>query len=75
MLVRAPDRRRRAASARQRRYRRRQREGSWPVTIEINAAIVNLLIAAKWLGEPDAADRPKITAAIEAMLAETAAQN
>ena len=67
---------RRAASARQARYRRRLRDGLMPVTIEIDTAIINLLIETKWLAEPDVADRHRIEAAIEGLLkASAAAEN
>jgi hypothetical protein len=70
MLQRPPRPDRTAASARQARYRRRQREGTMPVTIEVNAAILDLLIETEWLAEPDVADRRKIANAIERMLAD-----
>jgi hypothetical protein len=72
MLERLPAERRRAATARQRRYRARLKSGTMPVTVEIDATIVNMLIATEWLAERDAGDRLKIAAALTAMIADTA---
>jgi hypothetical protein len=65
---------RRAATARQRRYRARLKSGTMPITIEIDAAIVTMLVESNWLAERDAGDRLKIAAALTAMIADTAAK-
>jgi hypothetical protein len=61
------------ATARQRRFRRRQRDGTMPIQIEIDAAIVTMLLETRWLAQSDSADRAKIAAAIMRMLADAAA--
>jgi hypothetical protein len=70
-MLERPDRRR-AASARQRRYRRRACAGRIMVKIEVNAAVVELLIKTQWLTESDADDRAAIGSALERMLAYSA---
>jgi hypothetical protein len=61
-----------AANARQARWRRRARNGTMPVTVEVDARIIGLLVETKWMSEQEAADRQKIAAAIERMLADAA---
>ena len=45
-----------------------------PVAVEIDAAIVAMLIETGWLREDAAGDRAKIGAALTAMLSDTAAK-
>jgi hypothetical protein len=73
MLDRPTRDRRQAATRRQRRYRRRQRDGSMPITIDVDGPIVAMLVATGWLREADAGDRAKIAAAVTAMLKDAAA--
>jgi hypothetical protein len=60
------------ATARQRTYRRRQRDGVTPVTIECDSSIVSMMVAIGWLAEADSGDKAAIARAIERMLADTA---
>lgn len=62
-----------AARDRQRRFRARQRSGVMPIVVEIDAAIINLLIMAEWLAEADAGDKAAIARALERMLAASSA--
>jgi hypothetical protein len=61
-----------SATARQRRFRRRQRHGLMPVTIEVDSAIVAMLVETRWLAERDAGDKAAIGHAIERLLADAA---
>jgi hypothetical protein len=61
-----------SATARQRRYRRRLRTGAMPVTVDIDAPIVAMLVETRWLREADSADKAAIGRAIERMLADAA---
>ena len=56
----------------QRRYRQRADHGCTIVQVEINAQIVEMLIASRWLTEGDCGDRGKIGAAVGAMITEAA---
>jgi hypothetical protein len=69
------DRRRPAATRRQQRYRRRLRDGVMPITVEVDAAIVDLLVETRWLGERDCGDRAKIAAALNEMLVDAATKS
>lgn len=75
MLNRPPTDRRRlaAATARQRRYRRRLRDGVMPIQIDITADTVDMLVVLRWLAERDVGDKTAIARAVEAMLADAAA--
>ena len=56
----------------QRRYRQRADHGCTVVQVEINAEIVEMLIASRWLIEDGCGDRGKIGAAVGAMITEAA---
>jgi hypothetical protein len=63
----------------QREYRRRFDDGRFTVTVEIGGAVVEMLIASRWLDHGDinvddlsTNDRKKIAKAIGAMLSEAA---
>jgi hypothetical protein len=60
------------ATARQRRFRRRLRLGLTPVTVEVAAETIAMLIETRWLREADASDKAAIGRAIERMLADVA---
>jgi hypothetical protein len=59
---------------RQAAYRRRQRAGKILVGVEVDAAVVDMLVAMHWLREGDAGDRSKIGAAISHMLADSSSR-
>jgi hypothetical protein len=63
-----------AATQRQRRYRRRLRDGTMPVTVDIDASVVSMLVETGWLGESDSGERTKIAEALSAMLLDAAAK-
>ena len=69
-----PRRPRGAARERKRRYRARQAAGRMAVTVEIDSAVLDLLIATEWLGEREAGDRRQVGAAIARVLADSAAR-
>jgi hypothetical protein len=58
--------------ARQKAYRRRQHAGVVMVTIPVNAALVSLLVRAKWLPPREYHTRAEITAALVRMHAASA---
>jgi hypothetical protein len=60
------------ATVRQRTYRRRQRLGVMPITVEADAAIVDLLIRTGWLSECDSADKAAIGRSVELLLKDAA---
>ena len=60
----AADRRRRAARARQKRSRKRHKAGRAILPVEIpECALIEALIVAGYLAEPDAGDRERVKAA------------
>ena len=66
------DRKREKRRLAQQRYRRRFDDGRFTVTVEIDGAVVEMLIASRWLGPGECDDRKKVATAIAAMLAEAA---
>jgi hypothetical protein len=56
----------------QREYRRRLDAGRITVAVEIDAAVVEMLVASRWLPDGDSADRKQIGKALSAMVAEAA---
>jgi hypothetical protein len=52
---------------RNRRYRARLKSGVMPVTVDIDALIIAMLVETRWLAECDATDRTKIGTALTAM--------
>ncbi len=69
-----PQRPRRPARERKRRYRQRQAAGRMAVTVEIDGAVLDLLIACEWIGEREAADRRQVGEAVGRLLAASAAR-
>jgi hypothetical protein len=59
-------------ATRKARYRQRQRDGRMMVTIEIDAALVDLLCRTGWLSNCTVAERGDIARAIERLLADAA---
>ena len=57
--------------ARQRAYRKRLRESRVIVSVEVDAATLDLLLRLGWLRERDAADRQAVGAAIAELLRAT----
>ena len=45
-----------------------------PMMIDIDSAVVTMLVETRWLAEADAAERAKIGAALTAMLLDAAAK-
>jgi hypothetical protein len=77
VLVSAADARRRKLKRERRRlaqreYRRRFDAGRMSVSVEIDGAVVDMLIASNWLLDGESADRKKIGIALSAMIAEAA---
>lgn len=66
------DRKREKRRLAQQRYRRRFDDGRFTVTVEIDGAVVEMLIASRWLGPGECDDREKIAKALAAMVAEAA---
>ena len=59
-----------SAAERARKHRRREREGLQHLGIDVPHAVIELMIAEKYLTEPDAADRHAIENALETYLAD-----
>lgn len=80
MLHRPPSRRRQRNDQRERRrlaqreYRRRLDAGRMSVAVEIDAAVVEMLVTSHWLADSETADRNKIGKALAAMVTEAAAK-
>ena len=66
MLERSP--KSKPAAERQRAYRKRVKASCVVVPVEVDAAIVDLLVRLRWLREREAGDRGKIGQAISALL-------
>ena len=71
MLVRSPSPKP-ARRARQARYRQRVAAGRMAITVEVDAAILDLLVRSEWLNEEVAGDKLAIGDAIARLLAATA---
>jgi hypothetical protein len=56
----------------QRAYRRRFDDGRFTVVVEVDAGVVEMLVASHWLAECECSDRRKIGMAITGILAEAA---
>jgi hypothetical protein len=68
-----PERKRDRKRLAMRRYRAREREGKIVVPIEVDAAIIDLLvIKTEWLRDRDAADRAAIQRALQLMIDDAA---
>jgi hypothetical protein len=63
---------RRRSTDRQRRYRARLRSGTMPITIDVAAETIAMLVETRWLREADASDKAAIAIAIERLLADAA---
>lgn len=61
-------RERHRARERDRRYRKRLAAGVVTVAVEVDAVVLNFLIATRWLDESEAGDKARIAEAIAAML-------
>jgi hypothetical protein len=78
MLHRPPARRRPRQDQRERRrlaqreYRRRFDAGKWIEPVEIDADVIEMLIATGWLKQTEREDHKRIGVAISAMMAEAA---
>ncbi len=57
-----------SAAERARKLRRREREGLLHLGIDVPSAFIELMIAERYLTEPDAADRHAIEKAVEKFL-------
>ncbi len=57
----------------QQRYRQRFDAGRFTITVEIDGAVVEMLIASRWL-DAECIDRKKIALALSAMLSDAAAK-
>ena len=67
-----PGRPRVPARDRKRRYRRRQACGVVSVPVEVDGAVVDMLVTLNWISEVEAADRRQVGAAIGRLLAASA---
>ena len=63
-----------SAAERARKRRRREREGLQHLGIDVPHAIIEMMIAERYLTEPDAADRSAVEKAVETFLADQVRQ-
>ncbi len=63
-----------SAAERARKRRRREREGLQHLGIDVPCAFIELMIAERYLTEPDAADRSAVEKAVETFLADQVRQ-
>ncbi len=63
-----------SAAERARKHRRREREGLQHLGIDVPLVLIELMIAERYLTEPDAADRSSVEKAVETFLADQVRQ-
>ncbi len=63
-----------SAAERARKHRRREREGLLHLGIDVPSEFIELMIAERYLNEPDAADRHAIEKAVQTFLADQVRQ-
>jgi hypothetical protein len=72
VLERPPDTRRAAARQRQKRHRARQHNGLAVYPVTVSAETIDMLCRLGWLRDCDAGDPQRVSAAISALLADSA---
>ncbi len=63
-----------SAAERARKHRRREREGLQHLGIDVPSSFIELMIAERYLTEPDAAERSAVEKAVETFLADQVRQ-